>query len=179
MTPNAIAPRRRFLRTAGAALSVPLAAAGVHAAAHDPGDEAAALRARLGALEDTQAIRELHQTYVRHLNAREYGAVASLFAGGAVAPVPAGISRVTWDPAVQPEVMELAADRTSAIARIPCAAERETPLDPTCTLVEMALQQGGGVVTSVEHGLFENVYVKEDGAWRIRQLAYRRVPERG
>ena len=49
----------------------------------------------------------------------------------------------------------------------------ESALDPDCPLVEMARQQGGGVVRRTERGVFENVYVKRDGSWKIQQSAYR------
>jgi hypothetical protein len=46
----------------------------------------------------------------------------------------------------------------------------ETLIGPSCPLVEMARQQGGGVV---RRSNFESVYVKRDGVWKIRRSSYR------
>jgi hypothetical protein len=42
----------------------------------------------------------------------------------------------------------------------------ETEIGPDCTLVEMARQQGSGVVRSSESAVLENTY-RRDGGWKI------------
>jgi hypothetical protein len=37
----------------------------------------------------------------------------------------------------------------------------------------MAREQGGGVIKRTESGVFENSYVKENGAWKIERSVYR------
>jgi hypothetical protein len=37
----------------------------------------------------------------------------------------------------------------------------------------MARQQGGGVVRRSEQGVFEFVYVRREGFWKIEHAAYR------
>ena len=44
-----------------------------------------------------------------------------------------------------------------------CTVEIETAIGPSCPLVEMAREQGGGVVMRSEAGVFENAYVRRDG----------------
>ena len=70
--------RRLFFRRAGAALAIPLTVGATAASATPlPGNEG--LEARLKALDDANAIRELNQAYARLLNARAYDDVAKYF----------------------------------------------------------------------------------------------------
>jgi len=67
------------------------------------------------------------------------------------------------------DVIDIAPDRQTAMARLHFTAQLETVLGPSCPLVEMAKQQGGGVVQRTERAVFENAYVRRDGVWRIQR----------
>jgi hypothetical protein len=65
------------------------------------------------------------------------------------------------------DVIEVADDRRTATARLRVTLHTETAIGPECTVVEMARQQGGGVVARDEPGVLETVYERRDGVWRI------------
>jgi hypothetical protein len=166
--------RRSFIQTAGAALSAPLAvaAASVPAAAapveRDP-------NARLTYLEDLNAIRALNQQFARHMNAGAIEAVGALFADPRDAQLDAELRGIAPESFGADEVIDIAADRQTATAVLRCAVHLETEIGPSCPLVEMAKQQGGGVVRRTERGVFEQVYVRGDGLWKILRSSYRRA----
>jgi hypothetical protein len=60
-------------------------------------------------------------------------------------------------------LVEIAADRQTATGLMHCTVQIETVIGPSCPLVEMARQQGGGVVKRSENGVFESAYVRRDG----------------
>jgi len=147
------ATRRSFIQTAGAALSTPLAlaAASVPAtAAPAEGDP----NARLAYLEDLEAIRTLNQEF-----ARQYANP--------------GIRGITPDPFADHDVIDIGPDRLTATALMHCTVHMENEIGPSCTLVEMAKQQGGGVVRRSEVGVFDHAYVRRDGIWKIQRSSYR------
>jgi SnoaL-like protein len=147
------ATRRSFIQTAGAALSAPLAvaAATVPASAVPVVDDA---NLRLAYLEDLQAIRALNQEFARHY-------------------ANPGIRGITPDPFADHDVIDIGPDRQTATALIHCTVHMENEIGPSCTLVEMAKQQGGGVVRRSEAGVFEHTYVRRDGIWKIQRSSYR------
>jgi hypothetical protein len=71
------------------------------------------------------------------------------------------------------EVVEVAPDRLTARASVSCVAGLETPIGPSCPLVEMARAQGGGIVLRLESGHVDHEYVRRDGIWKIRRSTYR------
>ena len=146
--------RRSFVRNAGAAASATVAAVfgGATHTAAAPGD-GDALKARLARLEDITAIRQLHEAHAQLLKDRD------------------GV--LLQQNTHQPDVIEIAPNRRTATARFHCVVHSETAIGPACPLVEMAVQQGGGVVHRVETGAFENDDVREGDAWTISRLAYR------
>jgi len=160
--------RRSFVRSVGAALS---AATGSVLAA-SPGAEPSDIdiRSRLARLEDLDEIRRLHDTYVQHLNEGAQDDVVRLFAEGA--HVEFSHTHVQTQPHPH-NVIDVASDGLTASARFRCTVHAETDVGPDCPLVEMARLQGGGVVRSVETGVFENTYVRENEVWKIRRLSYR------
>ena len=59
--------------------------------------------------------------------------------------------------------------------RLAAAVVYENAIGPECPAVEMARQQGGGVVTRTEHVIVENAYVRHDGVWRFQHSTLRQV----
>jgi SnoaL-like protein len=163
--------RRGFLWKAGAALAAPLAVGAESATAH-AAVERDTSQARLAELEDVNAIRELTRRYVRHVNAGAHDEAAALFAEPARADTRAA-SKLAADPLGGEDAIEIAASGTTATARLPCAAESETPIEPVTPLVAMARAQGGGVVRRSERGVLEGAYVRRDGGWKIERLTFR------
>jgi hypothetical protein len=162
-----IATRRRFVLGAGAALAAPvtLAAAG---GAGEPND------ARLTALEDANALRELQRAYARRVNAREHAAAAELFASPARAAFDDRVRELCVDTLSEDAAIEIAADRRTAIARAACVVRIESPIEaPGCTLVDMARAQGEGLVRSTERRVLEHAFVRVDGVWKIESAALR------
>lgn len=81
--------------------------------------------------------------------------------------------RRSFEASLPQDTIDIAPDRETATAFLHCMVHAETPIGPGCPLVGMARQQGGGVVRRTERGVFENVYVRRDGAWTIERAAYR------
>lgn len=169
MGTNSVSTRRRFISIAGAALSAPVAAAAVSTlpAGADRGET---LEARLARLEDVEAIRALNQAYARHLNAGAHQELAALFAERSDVHIDGAVRTIAADGLRENELIEVAPDRRTATARLPCTVEIESEIGPTCPLVEMAREQGGGVVTRTEAARFESVYVRRDGEWWIASV---------
>lgn len=166
--------RRSFIQTAGAALSAPLAvAAATVPASAAPAEEDP--NARLAYLEDLHAIRELNQEFARHVNAGATDAVGALFASARDAAIDPGIRAIVTDAFGAHDVIEVAADRQTATALLHCTVRMETEIGPICPLVEMAKQQGGGVVRRTERGIFEHAYVRHEGIWKVQRSAYRAI----
>ena len=167
-----VSTRRSFIRTAGVAVSGPLAAAAAVApvaasAGVDPS------RARLDLLEDIGAIRALNQAYARHLNAGATTEIAALFADPSNAPLTPGVRSIAAHAFGEQDVIEVAADRATATGLVHCTVDAEIPIGPDCPLVDMARQQGGGVLRRTERGVFANTYVRRDGGWRIAGSTFR------
>jgi hypothetical protein len=69
--------------------------------------------------------------------------------------------------------IDVGADGRTATATLHCLVEAETAIGPDCPIVDMARQQGGGVVRHIEHGVFDAVLSKRDGAWTIERISFR------
>jgi hypothetical protein len=158
---------RRSLLKGGALLAVPLAAA-VPTAVITDGE----VKARLAKLEDQAAIRDLHQTWLRRILT---GAGDPATAPGAS---PEGLAfhrtvrGIAADHSGQPDAIEIAADRQSAVGRFPCTFEIETTIAKDCTLAQMAHAQGGGFVRGSERRMLLVEYVKASGAWVIAKIEF-------
>lgn len=174
MTTTNVSTRRSFIWTAGAALSAPLAAAAANAPASAP-EDGDALKTRLEMLEDANAIRALSQAYARHVTAGSQEEAAALFADPSDAPIGLAICGLTPYDFGERDAIEIAPDRTAATAILHCIVETESVIEPSCPLVEMAREQGGGVVRGTEHGVFENAYIRREGIWKIHRSNYRRA----
>jgi ketosteroid isomerase-like protein len=172
MTNEAVATRRRFFWHAGALLSAPLAVAAAPASGGGA-DDAAQLLERLATLEDVNAIRALNQTYARLVNACARAELAALFADPRTAQVDASIRGVAADAFGAADVIEVSADHATATARVHCIVQVATELEPDCTLVQMAREQGEGVVRHAERRVLETAYVKQGGVWKIERSTYR------
>jgi len=136
--------RRKFFGGA-AALATPLAASAAVA-----GED---LAARLAALEDADAIRAVLRGWAQDVST-----------GKLTAPV-ANIRslKLDSDPAIS-----VAANGT-ATARVPCIVETATPIGGDETLVEMARQQGDGVVRRSEQRVLAGTLVKRGETWILER----------
>ena len=164
--------RRSFIATAGTALSAPIAAAAatlpttVAVDVNDP-------RTRVERLEAVESIRGLNQAYARHVKAGERDAAAALFDDPAADTLDAAVRGVAIDPVAEADAIEVAADGQSATARLHRVVDAVDEIGPSCPLVDMAREQGGGIVARTERGLFETEYVKRDGVWKIQRATFR------
>ena len=157
--------------TASAALSAPLAAVAATAPAGVVKDGDALMQ--LARLEDVNAIRALNQTFARLVDAGAHEEITTLFFDPADVRIDPEVRGLAADGFGEQDAIEVAADRTTATALLHCTVHAESPIEPDCPLLEMARQQGGGVVRRVERGVFENVYVRRDGVWKIQRSLYR------
>jgi hypothetical protein len=139
--------RRKFFGGA-AALAAPLAAAAAVGA--DGGDD---LTARPTALEETNAIRVLLHDYAQRVNA-----------GSQRAPT-ANVRSITLDATA---AIDIAANGT-ATAHAPCTVEVAMPIHGDETLVEMARQQGDGVVRHRVRGVLAGSLIKHNGTWNLER----------
>ena len=136
--------RRRFFGGA-AALAAPLATGAAVA-----GDD---LAARLAALEDESTIRAVLRGWAQDVSA------------GKLTASVANIRSLTLDSDLS---VSVAANGT-ATARVPCIVETATPIDGDETLVEMARQQGDGVVRRSERRVLASTLVKHGGIWILER----------
>ena len=166
MTENTAPTRRSFLK-GGAVLAMPLAAAVPAAVLADDG-----LKMRLARLEDEAAIRELHQDWLRRINTGAGDAATPLLTGPEGVAFDHAVRGIAADHAGQPDAVEVAADGNRATGRFQCAVEIETRIAEDCTLVQMALAQGGGFLRRTERRVLNVEYVKASGAWAIAKVEF-------
>lgn len=167
-----VSTRRGFFRKAGAVFSAPLAVASA-GPPKLPGDESEAFKARLATLEDISAIRELQQSYAKHVNSGAREELRKLFCDTAEAELDETVCGLSSESFGEADVIELAGDRGRATARIHCTVHTETPIGADCTLVQMARLQGEGVLRQSARCVLEHTYVKQHGAWKIERVNYR------
>jgi hypothetical protein len=136
---NGVTTRRKFFGSA-ALLAAPLAADA--AVASDD------IAARLAALEDVNAIRALLRDWARDVSA-----------GKVTAPA-ASIRSLTLDADAA-----ITIEDGTASASVLCTIETATPIDGNETLVEMARQQGDGVVREAGRRALHGSFVKRNGLW--------------
>ena len=155
MTNDITPTRRRFLK-GGALLAAPVAIASVPAVAlADDG-----LKARVMRLEDEAAVRELHHSWLRQVNAGDREALPG-----------SAVRRITADHAGAPDKIEIAADGRSAVGYFDCSVDVETPLARDCTLAQMAHAQGAGMMRHTERRMLTVDYTKSSGSWQIGNVA--------
>lgn len=156
MSDKTISTRRSFLK-GGAVAAAPLAAASPAAAR-----ELEALQARAARLQDEAAIRELHQGWLRQVNAT----------GCRGSGLGEGVRSIAPDATGEPDTIEIGRDGLHATGRFHCAVEVQTEIAPTCTFARMAHAQGGGVVRSTERRVLEAQYVKADDGWTVAAVGF-------
>lgn len=155
MKKESTSTRRSFLR-GGAILAAPIAGASISAAA--VADDR--LKARAERLESEAAIRELHQSWLRRINAGERDA-----------RLDGAVRRVIADHAGAPDRIDVAADGRTAVGHFDHAVEIETPLPEDCTLAQMARAQGNGAACRIERRLLTIDYTRTGGSWAIRTIS--------
>ena len=165
------ATRRRFFLNAGAILSAPLAVGVSQAASNEAEDS----KLRLARLEASNAIREVNQAFARHLNDGDSDALRQLFTNPAGAEVDASVRWLQPSGFGEQDRIEVAADGQSARATIRCVVQSEKEIGPNCTLVDMARQQGEGVLRQTAQRVLENEYRRQDGVWKIEKSVFRPV----
>jgi len=176
MSNDKVSSRRRFFVRAGAALAVPLAAAGAGAAQAAVADDAASLGARLAAHDDLAAIRSLRQTFARAIGDGGGEGLGDLFvdrrAAAAAAAGFAGVRRLAPADFGEHDRVEIAADGRTARAEAHCTVETETALDADGTLAEMARAQGEGFVRRAGRRVLVIDYVRQGETWKIASAAF-------
>jgi hypothetical protein len=153
-------PTRRMFLKCGALLVGPIAAASVPALALAKERADDGLNARLRRLEDEAAIREVHQSWLRRINA-----------GGGMALIGGSVTRVMADHAGSPDRIEIAAGGGRASGRFACAVDLETLLPDDSTLAQMAHAQGSGILHTTERLMLTVEYRKVAGTWIIDKVA--------
>jgi hypothetical protein len=157
------------------------------------------LKNQIGCLEDANVIRNLHDMYESYLDKGMYEEVAGMFTdeaeavyNGGLFAGKEGIRRLYCDnfapgltgkkiepapgfepdPAQQLDIVEVAADRRTAIGKFPYSMQVGAPMTGESSLVEMARLQGEGIVKWWEGGIYEASYVKVGDSWKIKRLDY-------
>lgn len=129
-------------------------------------------------LEDVNAIRALNQEYVRLINARSPRTFATLFANPSDIRIygdVSGIVSIAADGSGDPDVIEIAADRSTATALVHCIVDSEGDNDSCCSRVVIPRHPGSGISRRTERAVFEHAYIHHDGAWKIGHSTYRLV----
>ncbi len=153
---------------------------------------------RLGMLEDTQAIRNLHHAYGYYIDKCLYEDVVDLFAEngevhffgsiyrgkeqgvrrlyvgsflqGFTGGKPGPVYGFLLDHPQMQDVIHVAQDRKTAKARFRCLMQAGSH-ESSPAAIE-ALKKGESPMVWWEGGIYENSYVKEDGVWKIQILNY-------
>jgi hypothetical protein len=153
---------------------------------------------RLGIIEDTQAIRNLHHAYGYYIDKCLYEDVVDLFAdngevhfaGGIYRGKEQGVRRLyvgsflqvftggkpgpvygfLLDHLQMQDVIHVAPDRKTAKARF--RAFMQAGSHDTSPSAKAARERGETPLVWWEGGIYENTYIKEDGVWKIQVLNY-------
>ena len=70
------------------------------------------------------------------------------------------------------DAIEVAPDRQTATARLQVTLHTEAEIEPECTVVAMARQQGNGVIIASQPVLLEGSYARLRGNWRIVSVRF-------
>lgn len=175
--------RRAFIRnavaatTATAATAATAASAAVTAAAPTTVNTAVAPQQPSGGSANPttaeRAIHQLHHTFVAQLNSGQHELLGALFASEP--PKQTANSPVyILGHAQHLDTVSIAPDQLHATARFHCLARLEATLDESApySLLEMARQQGQGVIQRWESGVLESEYVKVASLWKIANVSF-------
>jgi hypothetical protein len=155
---------------------------------------------RLGILEDTQAIRNLHYAYGYYIDKCLYEDVVDLFAddgevhfaGGIYRGKNEGVRRLyvesflegftggkpgpvhgfLLDHLQMQDVIHVAPDRKTAKARFRAFMQAGAHVTSKSPMGEADRKENREPTQWWEGGIYENSYVKEDGVWKIKILNY-------
>jgi len=155
---------------------------------------------RIGILEDTQAIRNLHHAYGYYIDKCLYEDVVDLFAddgevhfaGGIYRGKNEGVRRLyvesflegftggkpgpvhgfLLDHLQMQDVIHVAQDRKTAKARFRAFMQAGAHVTSRSPLGEADRKEKRDPTQWWEGGIYENSYVKEDGVWKIKILNY-------
>ncbi len=158
---------------------------------------------QLGILEDTNAIRKLHHAYGYYLDKGIWEEIVNLFDddgevcfnGGIFEGKDKGIRRLyidcfgrgftghdsgpvhgfLLDQTQEQDVIDIAPHRKSARARFHCLMQTGVEVVSDSPMMEMARQQGQGVLQWWEGGIYENSYVRDGDVWKIQRLGYHAI----
>jgi len=83
-----------------------------------------------------------------------------------------GIRSVAADHFGERDENTVSPNRQTAVSVMQCIVLIETPIGPSCPLVEMAHEQGGGFVSRSESGVIELAYLKRDGVRTLQRSIY-------
>jgi ketosteroid isomerase-like protein len=168
MTEKSISTRRAFLK-GSAIIAAPLAAIGAPAAAALADDS----KARLARLEDEKAIRALHGSWLRLVNAGNYSGAAQLYTDDKCSCALAGIASVAPDHGGAEDSLAFARDGQRASASYATQIEVETMIAPDNTLAQMLHAQGEGTIRTREARTLRADYVRtRGGGWAIAKLDF-------
>ncbi len=157
---NHSTPTRRMFLKGGALLAAPIAAASATALALAKDHTSDDLNVRVRRLEDEAAIREVHQSWLRQINA-----------GRGIVLLGGSVTRVTADHAGRADRLEIATDGNGATGRFDCVVDLETRLPEDSTLGQMAHAQGTGTVRNTERLMLTVEYARKSGVWTIEKVA--------
>jgi hypothetical protein len=160
----------------------------------------AALSNQLGVLEDVHAIRCLQHKYGYYLDKCLYREVVDLFADDAAAHFNGGIYRgkdkgvrrlyverfgklfvdgkngplpgFLLEHMTLQDIVDVAPDRKTAKARFRCFMQAGVHESSQAPMAQTARKNGLPLASWWEGGIYENVYVKEGGRWKIQLLNY-------
>jgi hypothetical protein len=79
------------------------------------------------------------------------------------------------DQTQEQDVVEVAPDRKSAKARFHCLVQAGAQVVSDSPMMEMARQQGQGILQWWEGSIYENSYVRDGDIWKIKKLDYRAI----
>ena len=155
---------------------------------------------QLVTLEDSNAIRALHKRYGDHLAKGEYEEIVELFTddgevhfngkvfsgkeqdvrqlyvgqfGGGISGEHQGpIHGMLREHAQRQDSIAIAPDRRSATASFHCLTQVAEAEDTNAPFLEMARLHGQGVRRWWEAGIYNNTYVRNGDAWKIKRLVY-------
>jgi hypothetical protein len=161
------------------------------------------LSKQLGILEDTNTIRKLHHAYGYYLDKGIWEEIVNLFAddgevyfnGGIFEGKNRGVRRLyidyfgkgfagnnfgpiqgfLLDQTQEQDVVEVAPDRKRAKARFHCLMQMAVKVVSDSPLMEMARQQGQGILQWWEGGVYENSYGRDGDVWKIKKLDYHAI----